>query len=212
MASQDQRYDNEERDSHRLDRKLPMSENYEITRSASPTVQRVSANLKLASTIGFWVQIVLGVISGVTFLFASTSLLGNRERTQGIEFGIFSAFCGLILLAIAVYFSIRYGRLARQLQNPNATSRPKKSEILQLIKLGLMINLGGMLMAILGAAALAGIVLLKSLTIPQGTLAYNPKQFVNSIDLLTIQANTNAIMAHFGGIVTTLWLLDRITK
>jgi len=189
-----------------------MTEDSRMITSLPPTVQRVSSTLKTAGTIGFWTQIVLGVISGVTFLFASTSLLGNRERTQGIEFGIFSAFVGLILLGGAIYFSIRYGRIAKELLNPNSAARPKKAEILKLIRIGLMIHLGGMLMAILGAAALAGIVLLKSLTIPQGTLAYNPKQFVNSIDLLTIQANTNAIMAHFAGIVTSLWLLDRITK
>lgn len=189
-----------------------MSENYEITRSVSPEIQQASSTLRLAGIVGFWVQIVLGVISAVTFLFASASLLGTQERTQGIEFGIFSAFCGLVLLGIAIYFSIRYGRIAKRLPGADPRSRPRKAEILQLIKTGLAINMGGMLMAILGAAALAGIVLLKSLTIPQGTLAYNPKQFVNSIDLLVIQANTNAIMAHFSGLVTSLWLLNRITK
>ncbi|MFN9174904.1 MAG: DUF3611 family protein, partial [Synechocystis sp.] len=70
----------------------------------------------------------------------------------------------------------------------------------------------GMGMAIIGAASISGIVLGKSLSIPQGTLAANPKQFVQSIDLLAIQANTNTIIAHFTGLLSSLWLLDRLNK
>ena len=189
-----------------------MSNDFEITRALPTSIQRVSSTLKQSGTIGFWLQIVLGILAAVPFLFASAGLLTNQQRTQGSEFSIFCAFCGLIMLGMAIFFSIRYTRMARQLQSSDPALRPKRTETLRLIRIGLIVNLVGMLMAILGAAAIAGIVLLKSLTIPQGTLAYNPKQFVNSIDLLIIQANTNGIMAHFAGIVITLWLLDRITR
>lgn len=194
-----------------------MHENYEITPSRSgsvpPAVQRVASTMKRAGNIGFWLQIVLGVVSTVTLLFASTSLLGNQSRTQGSEFGVFCAFCGVILLIIGIFFCFRYRRIARLLQSPDPALRPKKTDTYRVIKLGLIINLVGMLLAILGAAALVGLVLAKSLTIPQGAIGYNdPKRFVNSIDLLIIQANTNTITAHFAGIVTSLWLLDRIAR
>ncbi len=82
------------------------------------------------------------------------------------------------------------------------------------IRQGLIANIIGMFLTILGAQALAGIVLIKSLNVPQGTfnVASNPSQFVNSVDLLIVQANTNTILAHFTGIVTSLWLLNRITS
>ncbi|MGH2416664.1 MAG: DUF3611 family protein, partial [Microcystaceae cyanobacterium] len=189
-----------------------MRENYEITPSRSslpPAVQRVSSNLKRAGNIGFWLQIILGVVSTVTLLFASTSLVGNQQRTSGSEVGIFCAFCGIIMLIVGIFFCFRYRRIARLLQNSDSALRPKKADTYKVIRLGLIVNLVGMLLAILGAAALVGLVLAKSLTIPQGAIGYNdPRKFVNSIDLLIIQANTNTITAHFAGIVTSLWLLD----
>jgi hypothetical protein len=188
-----------------------MSRDSEIVPSSSSSNRkRASSTLQFGSRVGFWVQIVLGVIAGVTLLFASTALLGRQDRTQGIELGIFSAFGGLILLGVGIYFSRRYGKVALKLQESDSIHRPTRADVLQLIKIGLIIHLVGMLMTIFGAAAISGIVLLKSLSIPQGTLAANPKQFVQSIDLLAIQANVNAIMAHFAGIANSLWLLDRL--
>lgn len=189
-----------------------MSENYEITRSVPPNVQRASSILRQVGRIGFWLQIILGVISAVLLLIATASLIGSKQRTQGIEVGVFCAVGGVILIGVGIYFSLRYTRIARLMQTGNPATRPKKSDTIQVIRYGLMVNLAGMLMAILGAEALAGIVLIKSLNLPQVTLGSNPTQFVNSVDLLIVQANTNTIAAHFTGIVTTLWLLNRITK
>lgn len=68
-----------------------------------------------------------------------------------------------------------------------------------------------MLFAIIGAETLVGIGLAKSLTLAPQLISPNPQQFVNSLDLLIIQANTNTIAAHFAGIVTSLILLERVS-
>jgi len=180
--------------------------------SVPQAVLRASSNLTAVGNIGFWIQIVVGAFAVVTFLFASMGLTFGQDRTGGIEAGIFSAFISLIFLGIAIYFSIRYRRLGRQLQNVDAPTHPRRADILKIIRWGLMVNLIGMGLAIIGAASISGIVLVKSLSIPQGTLAANPKQFVQSIDLLAIQANTNTIIAHFTGLLSSLWLLDRLDK
>ncbi|MCU0535098.1 MAG: DUF3611 family protein [Hydrococcus sp. Prado102] len=191
-----------------------MSENYDITPRTIPSnVQRASSILKRIGRIGFWLQIVLGVISAVLLLIASASLFGSgRQRTQGIEIGILCALIGVILLGAGIYFSWRYTQIARLMQVSDSGSRPRKAETLQVIRYGLVVNLVGMLFAILGAEALAGIVLVKSLNVPQGVFNQDFSKFVNSVDLLIVQANTNTIAAHFAGIVSTLWLLERITK
>lgn len=194
-----------------------MREKYEIaptTSSASSTALHAAAILRQISRISFWSQIVLGVISAVLLLIASASYFGLKQRTQGIEVGILCAFGGVILLAAGIIFALRYGRMAKQMISEDASRRPKKSETLQLIRTGLILNLGGMCFSILGAQALAGIVLLKILTLPQGSVAFgtqNLSQFVNPVDLIIVQANTNSIMAHFAGIVCSLWLLQRLT-
>lgn len=185
----------------------------EIASPLPAAIERVSSNLKWAGTIGFWVQLVLGVISVVTVLFSAPSLINSEaSATQGVGFGIFSAICGLIILAIGIYFSFRYMDIARRLQSPKPGDRPNRSDTLRVIRTGLIVNLIGLLLTILGAEAIVGIVLLKSLARPQLAIGSDPNEFVNSIDLLVIQANTNTIAAHFAGIVASLSLLNRITK
>ncbi len=157
----------------------------------------------------------MGVISAVLLLIASASYFGLKQRTQGIEVGILCAFGGVILLAVGIIFTVRYGRMAKEMVSADASRRPKKSETLQLIRTGLVVNLVGMFLSILGAEALAGIVLLKILTLPQGSVAFgtqNLSQFVNPVDLIIVQANTNSIMAHFAGIACSLWLLQRLSN
>jgi hypothetical protein len=105
--------------------------------------------------------------------------------------------------------------MAQEMVSADPSRRPKKSETLQLIRTGLVVNLVGMFLSILGAEALAGIVLLKILTLPQGSVAFgtqNLSQFVNPVDLIIVQANTNSIMAHFAGIACSLWLLQRLSN
>ena len=183
-----------------------------IVSSVPQAVLRASAKLTTIGYLGFWIQIVVGAFAVVTFLFASLGLTFGQERTQGIEAGILSAFISLVLLGVGIYFSIRYRQIGNQLQKVEAASHPRKADILKFIRWGIIVNLAGMGMAIIGAAAIGGIVLAKSLSIAQGTLATNSRQLVTSIDLLAVQANTNTIIAHFTGLVSSLWLLDRLDK
>lgn len=179
-----------------------------------PAVARAANILMQQGRIGFWAQIVLGVISGVLLLIASASLIGAKQRTNGIEIGVLCAIGGAGFLVVAIFFSSRYMRIARLMMRGDENGRPKKADTIHLIRQGLISNIIGMFLTILGAQALAGIVLIKSLNVPQGTfnVGSNPTQFVNSVDLLIVQANTNTILAHFTGIVTSLWLLNRITS
>jgi hypothetical protein len=189
-----------------------MSKKSDLTPSSflPPAVRQVSNNLKWSGIIGFWVQIILGVVSSVILLLASTG--SPEQTTKGTGFGLFCAASGLIALALGIYFAFRYGMIAKMLQNPDPALRPKRSDTLQVIRFGLIVNLIGMLFTILGAQTIVGIVLAKSLSVPQATIATNPDRLVKSLDLLIVQANTNTIMAHFTGIVSSLWLLNRITK
>ncbi|MGF1479600.1 MAG: DUF3611 family protein [Cyanophyceae cyanobacterium] len=184
----------------------------EITPPLSSKVQRVALSIKRAGRISFWLQLILGVIATVTLLFTSPALVNSRERTIASQFGFFCAAIGLVALAINIYFSWRYTQMARRIEEPDPARRPKKSDTLQAIRIGLTINLVGMLIAIIGAEALIGLVLGKSLSRPQLALTTDPSEFVNSIDLLIVQANTNTIAAHFSGIASSLWLLNRIAR
>ncbi len=189
-----------------------MTRDSQITQSLPPAIQKVSRNLQLWGFWSFWLQLVLGIISAVTLLFATPALFEAKENTSGIQFGIFSAFISVLLLTVAIVLAFRYGKIGRKIENRDPALRPKKSETIRLIRIGLIFNLVGMLFAIIGAETLVGLALAKLLTLAPQLISPNPQQFVNSLDLLIIQANTNTITAHFTGIVTSLILLDRISN
>ncbi|RMF24299.1 MAG: DUF3611 family protein [Cyanobacteria bacterium J083] len=190
-----------------------MNKDSDITplNTLSPTVKEAYTNLKWAGRLGFWIQLVLGVISTVVlFLAIATS---GQSSTPGTGFGIFCAACGLVSLAIAIYFASRYGKIAKLLVT-GTLNRPTKASTIKIIQLGLIVNIVGMLLTILGAETIVGIVLKKSLALSPGVVGFgkSPEEFVTPLDLLIIQANTNTIAAHFAGIVTSLWLLKKMNK
>ncbi|AFY76414.1 Protein of unknown function (DUF3611) [Pleurocapsa sp. PCC 7327] len=219
MASQPQRYDNKERianigsiDSLLFQCEIPMRKDSEIT-AIPPEAQRVSSNLRWSGWICFWVQIVLGVISTLALLLAVPSLLGNDERSQGTGVGVFFAICGLITLGVCIYYSFRYTNIAKLLNNPNPAIRPKKADTIKVIRIGLTTNILGLLFSIMGTQAVVGSVLVKSLQQSPGLgVGGASARFVLPVDMFSIQANTTAITAYFVGIVTSLWLLNRITR
>lgn len=184
------------------------------TSSLPPAAQRIVATLRTIGRTSFWFQAILGVISILILVFATFSAGIARQTpggsSQGTGFGVFFAICGLVALGVGVYFAFRYIRIAQQLQD---TGRPSKAETLQTIRLGLIVNMVGMLLTILGAFATIGSLLAKSVSQFGGTFtAIDPSRFVQPADLFVVQANTNTIAAHFVGIAASLWLFNRISK
>lgn len=182
--------------------------------SLPPAAQRVIATLRTIGRVSFWLQGVLGVISILILVFATFSSNIGRQAppgsNQGTGFGVFFAICGLVALGGGVYFAFRYTRIAQQLLQ---TGRPTKAETLQIIRLGLITNMVGMLVTILGAFATIGSLLAKSVSQFGGALTtIDPSRFVQPADLFVVQANTNTIAAHFVGIAASLWLFNRVSK
>lgn len=181
-------------------------------------VQRVSFALRTAGWVCFWVQLVLAVVATIILLFAipfalprATSAAGSSAGTGG---GVFFAICGLIVLGYSVYRSFGFTRLSRQLRSPANTVRPKKADTIKNVQMALMSNLLGMLLTLIGAEAISGTLLAKSLAQPQALFgaAVDFSRFIQPLDIFVVLANTHATVAHFVGIVGTLWLLDRIHK
>lgn len=189
-----------------------MNNKPEVSSSLPLAVKRASSSLKVGGNFGLWVQLILGVVSAITLLVASPNLASSEDTTQATGVGVFFALGGIVALAISIYFCFRYTRISRRLATSDPSSRPSRAIILRQLRIGLIVNLVGLLLTILGAQAIVGIVLVKSLTQPQLVIGAKPQEFVNSIDLLIIQANVNIIAAHFAGILSSLWLTERLNK
>ena len=182
-------------------------------------VQRVAFALRTVGWVSFWVQLVLAVVAAIILLFAipfaipSTTAAGN-STSAGTGGGVFFAICGLLVLGYSVFRAFRFTRLSRQLRSPANAVRPKKADTIKQVQLTLVSNLVGMLLTLVGAEAISGTLLAKSLAQPQALFgaAVDVGKFIQPLDIFVVLANTHATVAHFVGIVGTLWLLDRIHK
>jgi len=180
-----------------------------------PALQRIASMLRLIGVVTGWLQLALGIIALVLLVVFALSQANSNPNTQGggggTGFGIFCALCGLVTLGIGIYFAFRYTRFAGQLRAANTTKRPSKSETLQLLKLGLMTNLIGMLFTILGSGAIVGSLLTVALEASQ-IGPFQSRQFVDPVDLFGVQANIITVFAHFIGIIAAIWLYTRVNR
>lgn len=192
-----------------------MSEQPDVSPIPS-NLKQISQSLRLTGWIAFWTQLVLGVISSVILLlYAFSSGTSNRgaEVAQGTSFGIFFAISGLVTLGISIYWAFRYTRLGKQVTDPIANLRPSKMDTIKAVRIGIIVNLTGMLLTLVGAQAIIGSTLARSLSQQPGTFVPGGTvQFIQPLDLFVVQANTNTIFAHFVGVVAALWLLTRLYK
>ncbi|MEC4983431.1 MAG: DUF3611 family protein [Oscillatoria sp. PMC 1068.18] len=185
----------------------------QIKSSIPQAVQKVSVSMRRAGQIGLWIQIFLGIVSGLILGGAVVSQnVGANEKGGQEGFGIFLAICGLITLGVSVYFCLRYLNIGKLLMNADPALRPSKADTIEVLRLGLIVNLVGMFLTLLGAEATVGIILGKALSQPQGLTTYDPERFVRALDIFIVQANINTIAAHFAGIILSLLLINRVTR
>lgn len=189
-----------------------MSQNSDTPSSSN--LRTIAQTFRLTGWISFWIQLVLGVVSGVILLlFASSTQRQGASNNAGTGFGIFLALGGLAALGIGVYLAFRYVRLGTQLLSANTNNRPRKSETIQVLRLGLMVNLVGILLTLLGAQAIVGTLATRAITQTQFFFAPQANQpFISGLDMFVVLANIQTLSANFAGLAGSLWLLNRINR
>lgn len=183
--------------------------------SLPPAVRRVASAFRITGAISFWAQLILAVVSTLVLLFAIFSFNSRTNAANpGTGFGLLLAFGGLIALYAGAYWAFSYTRLSKRLRSPNSQTRPKPRDVTQSLRIGLIINLVGMLLTLMGAQAIVGTLLGKSLSQPQGGAIFAERltQYVQPLDIFVVQANTNTILAHFVGVVASLWLIRSMSR
>ncbi|KAF3889364.1 MULTISPECIES: DUF3611 family protein [Nostocales] len=180
-------------------------------------IRAIAQAFRLTGWISFWTQLVLGIVSGGILLSATFVGRGtNNSNNPGTGFGAFFAVAGLIALGVGIYLAFRLISTGRRLDSANPNNRPRKIESVQVLQFALVVHLTGMLLTLLGAQAIAGTLILKSLTLPQfGVGVYtqiDPSRIIQPLDIFVVQANTNTVTAHFAGLVSSIWLLYRLSK
>lgn len=182
---------------------------------SSANVKQIAGLFQRIGWISFWTQVVLGVIAVVTLIFANSFRNASAGGvSSGIDFGLFCAFLGLLLLGISIYFSFRYTRVSRQLRLSAPEARPKKAEVTQTLKLGITVCLAGTLLTLVSANAVVGGLASKAsrLASPLGGLTGQQSDFVNTLDMFTVQAILLILLALFVGIITPLLLMNQMHR
>lgn len=125
-----------------------------------------------------------------------------------MRFGVFLGIIGILVLCFRLYWVNRYRRLDKLLQSPNRELHPKKGDVIQVLQIGLIASLIGLLLAFLASEMAVIAVVAKSLALSQGVAVYRPENVIRSLDLFVVLANVNLIGAHFFGSMTSLGLLN----
>jgi Protein of unknown function (DUF3611) len=187
--------------------------NRTASESLPPAVKRIATSFRMSGWISFWTQIILAVISGAVLAFAALNSRGAASQpgavpNPGIGGGITFAVFGLFALFAGAYWAFSYTRLARKLRSADAQARPKPGDLTRMLRMGLLVNLGGMLLTIIGCQAIVGSLIGKSVAQVGGIFSGNLSKFVTPLDVFIVQANINTILAHFVGVIATLWLIQ----
>lgn len=176
-----------------------------------PTKQRFAAAFRIVSRFSFWIQLALASVSGIALIFAILSRnVGEIPNSVGLSFSIFLAITGVILAGFSTIWAFRDRGLARRLQSTDRTTHPRKEEVIQALKIGLIVSFIGMLIAFVASEFSTVAVLSKSLAVPQGVAVYSRQNLIRSLDILVILANVNLIGTHLVGSITSLGLLEWI--
>jgi Protein of unknown function (DUF3611) len=184
----------------------------EINTNTPQTVRKIAAQLRRVGWASFWLQLVLAVVSTLIFLFA-IPFASTGASNPGTGGSLLFAVGGLLVLYVSTYWSFRYVTTARKLKNPDL--RPKKADTIKLVRWGLLSSTIGMGSSVLGAESIAGTLLGKSLSFAIPGAIFSPdalSKIIQPLDIFIVLGNTHTISAHFIGIVSSLWLLDRLNK
>jgi cytochrome b561 len=172
-------------------------------------------HLRIFGWIGFWAQLSLGVVS-VLLLVVTASSTYYSASSLHIRFlswaqGVFWAHFATALLALTVIGFFYCTRLAKGLRGGLDPTRCQH----RITRLVSGINFGsslGLTIAILGTAFSIALLIAKTVAQPPGIAITDPQKIVRAVDVFVLLANFNIVVAHFVGILTCLWMLNRVHR
>jgi hypothetical protein len=182
------------------------------TEPTSPGLQKLSNAFKIWGWSGFWIQIILGVISTILLLqllFVRRNPIPNFigvETSPATLPGLGFAWIGLAMVGASILWNFRYTTISKKLRSPD---RPSRAQTILQLKIGLIFSLVGLLLTLLATGAIVGALTVRS---QQGSFAgaggFNLT--VQPLDFQIIQASLNTILAHYVGLFVSLGLLNQM--
>ncbi len=187
----------------------------ELGYSLPPAVRRIANNFRLVGWVGFWAQIIFGVIAALLFVVSLLGLLAV-EREAGTNpvssVSVFLTILGVVGVFVGAFWAFQYTRFARKLKSSNPDIRPKPKNAAQMVTTGLGISVLGMFLGLLGAGSSVGRLFIKVISLPPAGTLVRPDQAIEPVDVFLIQSTIITLLCHYVGIVGSLWLSRTINK
>ena len=177
-----------------------------------PSKRNFAGTFRSLSRISYWIHLILGTISGVILLLVTFSRSANNGDSAGTGIGVLIAMFSLIALGFRVYWAWRYRQLAKRLQPVNPNTQPSRTEIIKVLRIGLLTSFVGLFLAFIASEVSLVSLVTGAISRPQGIAVYEREQVIKIADLLLILAQLNILGAHFFGSANSLGLLSWISK
>mmetsp|Transcript_31269 Transcript_31269/g.61987 ORF Transcript_31269/g.61987 Transcript_31269/m.61987 type:complete len:277 (+) Transcript_31269:60-890(+) len=184
-----------------------------INKNIDSLVYKASTRLRGASWLSWWSQVILTVISSVTFVFARNVM--DMQAVSPLEFSrVASKFilpgAGIVTSIMSIIWTWGGRRLSRRFIR-RSPSRVESANLLRrVINVGVTLNLIGLFASLLGAQYIVGTLVAKAMQnvvgFGAGSMGGISSQVLQPLDVLVVQANTNILLSHFISLACLLWL------
>ena len=182
-------------------------------------LQLISAALRRLGWVRFWSQVVLAVVVLGVLLFNNIGgqVAARADRALGLSPGLSLTSLAFLVLLWGLWQSWLVIRCGRSLNSP---VHPSRGEAARLLKRGVLADLIGLTLGLVGYQALAGSLFFQAsmqagfafggvMTTPGGRITNYP---ITSLEMLSVLSNTQVLFAHLLGLWISLWLLLRIHR
>ncbi len=164
---------------------------------------------------GFWTQVALGALPvAVMAYYMLFSRVISNVRT-GLAFVEWLAIINLAILAFTLFWSYRYTRLARRIDDPQR--RPEEAVVHRAAWTGVVASTIGLGFSTLVLLIESATILFYFLKAPQAgmpvmqTSGVEGLHWVSTVDVLSIVALVFMLIAELIALIFSLWLLFRTT-
>ena len=182
-----------------------------------PAVRRIVGSMRVIGGVSLWSQGILAVVATLSLIFSSAVLtLENNTGPEvardnpGAGVGFLFAAIALLLLYAGTFWAFRYTRISRKLRARDGRERPKPGAVIRALKLGLILNLAGTFASLLGDGAWTGALMAKAFAQGPGQFGVPQAitQTIQGLDILVLQSIVIIQLAHFIGLMASLWLVQ----
>ncbi len=165
----------------------------------------LARRIRLTGWIGFWIDFVLAFLTAPLLAFGAVgqSISSTIWVSDPIHWGYFGLGLLFASLFLDFFSTVASGRLVSDPARMLAADQPAA---LWFLGVGSLVNVVGAVVSFTGVGLSVALLVAKTVSQPPGIAITDPDRIVRALDVFILMANFNLLLAHFIGVVATVWL------